>query len=378
MACEPLAPHRRDGLLTVAAGAAADPIGRREALRRRLVDAGRTALLVVHPPNIRYLTGFRGGGALVVTADGPDTLVTVRMNESQARMEIDGGVELAIVERRPMELARQRLAGYADVLFEKDRLAVGGLQKWEAAGGPPLEGVSGWVEELRVVKSTPERNAIARAAEMAVDAFDAVLPHVRPGVTELQLAARVELELRERGCERFAFDTIVLFAERSALPHGEPGARALTRGEVALFDFGAVVDGYVSDISRTVSCGPPDPRLERAYRVAGLARRAAMDGLRGGIEARRADALAREVVEEGGFGPGFIHSLGHGIGLEVHEDPGLRKENPDPVPTGAVVTLEPGIYIEDLAGIRIEDDFVVETDRTRPLATPAPDELVVL
>ncbi len=365
-------------MLAVAAGAATGPAGRRVALRERLVAAGRSALLVVHPPNIRYLTGFRGGGALVVEADGSDTLVTVRMNESQAREEIDGGVELAIAKRRPLETAREHLGGRDGVVFEEERLTVAGHREWEAAGGPPLEGVSGWVEQLRAVKSIPERDAIARAAEIAVDAFYAVLPEVRPGVTELQLAARVERELRERGCERFAFDTIVLFGERAALPHAEPGGRALATGEVALFDFGAVVAGYVSDVSRTVSCGPPDPRLERAYRIVGLARRAAVDGLKGGLEARNADALAREVIEEGGFGPAFIHSLGHGIGLEVHEDPRLWKENADPVPTGAVVTLEPGIYIKRLGGIRIEDDFVVEAERTRPLALPAPDDLVVL
>lgn len=367
-------------MLDLAGGAAAAHAGRRAAVRERLVETGSSALLVLHPPNIRYLTGFRGGGALVLAADGPDVLVTVRMNESQARGELEGeaGLDLAIAERRPLETVRERLAGRTGVVFEKDRLTVAGHQEWEAAGGPRMEGVSGWVEELRAVKSVPELEAIARAARIAGDAFDAVLAAVRPGVTELELAAVVERELRARGSERFAFDTIVLFGERAALPHGEPGARALARGEVALFDFGAVVEDYVSDVSRTVSCGAPDPQLERAYRIAVLARRAAMEGLKGGLEARRADALARRVVEEGGFGPAFLHSLGHGIGLEVHEDPRLWKENPDPVPTGAVVTLEPGIYIQGLGGIRIEDDFLVETGRTRPLALPAPDELVVL
>lgn len=366
--------------MTDAPAAAAGPAERRAALRARLVEAGRSALLVLHPPNIRYLTGFRGGGALVVTADGADMLVTVRMNESQARSELEGetGLEIAIAERRPLETTRQKLAGRTGVAFEENRLTVAAHREWAAQGGPELEGVSGWVEELRAVKTVGEREAIERAARMAVDAFEAALPAVRPGVTELELAALLERELRARGSERFPFDTIVLFGEHAALPHGEPGGRSLARGEVVLFDFGAVVDGYVSDVSRTVACGRPDPRLERAYRTVVHARRAARNGLRGGLEARRADALAREVVEENGFGPSFPHSLGHGIGLEVHEDPRLWKENADPVPPGAVVTLEPGIYIQGLGGIRIEDDYVVENERTRPLALPAPDELVVL
>ncbi|MGH7549218.1 MAG: M24 family metallopeptidase [Gemmatimonadota bacterium] len=352
---------------------------RRAGLRERLASAGGSALLVVHPPNICYLSGFRGGGALLLTADGPDTLFVVPMNEAEARGEVGEDVAVAVATRRPLETAREHLAGNEGVVaFEKDRLSVAQHEAWESAGGSPLEGVSGWVEGLRVVKSTPERETIARAAGIAVDAFEAVLPEIRPGVTELQLAARLERELREQGSERFPFDTIVQFGERAALPHAEPGGRPLARGEVALFDFGAVVDGYVSDVSRTVSCGSPDPRLSEAYRVVDLARRAALDGLRGGIEARRADALARDVIEEGGYGPAFTHSLGHGIGLEVHEDPRLWKENGDPVPAGAVVTLEPGIYIQGLGGIRIEDDFVVGAAGARALARPAPDELVVL
>ncbi|MGH7570439.1 MAG: M24 family metallopeptidase [Gemmatimonadota bacterium] len=359
---------------------AGEPLAaRRGGLRERLADVGGSALLVVHPPNIRYLTGFQGGGALLLAADGPDTLFIVRMNESQARVEVGEDVAVAIAAERPLETTREHLAGHEGVVvFEQDRLSVAQYQAWESAGGPPLEGVSGWVEGLRTVKSIPEREAIARAAGIAVDAFEAVLPEIRPGVTELHLASRLEHELRQRGSERFPFDTIVQFGERAALPHAEPGGRALARGEVALFDFGAVVDGYCSDVSRTVACGSPDPRLSDAYRVVDRARYAAMDGLCGGIEGRRADALARDLIEEAGHGLAFTHSLGHGIGLEVHEDPRLWKGNASPVPVGAVVTLEPGIYIEGLGGVRIEDDFVVAAASARPLARTAPDELIVL
>jgi Xaa-Pro aminopeptidase len=359
---------------------AGEPLAaRRAGLRGRLVDAGGSALLVLHSANIRYLTGFGGGGVLLLMADGSDILVVVRLNEAEARMAVGRGIALTVAAERPLETARECLAGHAGpVVFEKDRLSVAQYETWESAGGPRLEGVSGWVEALRAVKSTLERETIARAAELAVDAFDAVLDEIRPGVTELQLVTRLERELRERGSERFPFDTIVQFGERAALPHADPGARALARGEVVLFDFGAVVDGYVSDVSRTVACGAADHRLKEAYRVADLARRAAMDGLKAGIEGRGADGLAREVIEDAGFGPAFLHSLGHGIGLEVHEDPRLWRGNADPVPDCAVVTLEPGIYIEGLGGIRIEDDFVVGTAGARPLTRTAPDELLVL
>ena len=356
----------------------AGPAGRRAALRQRLAASGASALLVLHPPNIRYLTGFPGGGALVLTDDGATTLVTVRMNGVQARELVDPEIEVALAERQPLETARERLAGRGPVAFEKERLSVAQLEAWESAGGPELTGIAGWVESLRAVKSEAERGAIEAAGRAAVEAWESVLPAVVPGVTELELAARLEAELRARGAERFAFDTIVLFGPRAALPHGEPARRALARGEIVLFDFGAVVDGYVSDVSRTVACGGPDPRLAEAYEVVRRAQRAAIGGLREGLTGREVDALAREVIEEAGHGEAFVHSLGHGIGLEVHEGPRLWKGNEEPVPAGAVVTVEPGIYIDGLGGIRIEDDVVVGRDGARALTRVAPDALVVL
>jgi Xaa-Pro aminopeptidase len=360
------------------AGIAAGPAERRAALGRRLVESGAAALLVLHPPNIRYLTGFPGGGALVLTEDGATTLVTVPMNGLQAREVVDPAVEVALAERQPLETARERLCGRGPVAFEKERLTVAQLEAWEAAGGPDLTGIAGWVESLRAVKSEAEKRAIEAAGAVAVGAWEAVLPAIRPGVTEIELAARLEAELRARGAERFAFDTIVLFGPRAALPHGEPAPRPLASGEVVLFDFGAVVDGYVSDVSRTVACGPPDPRLADAYEVVRRAQRSAIDGLREGRTGREVDALGRGVIEEAGHGEAFVHSLGHGIGLEVHEGPRLWKGNDEPVPAGAVVTVEPGIYIAGLGGIRIEDDVAVSREGAHPLTGAAPDALVAL
>lgn len=363
-------------LATVAIGAA--PAGRRAAVGERLGGHGASALLVVHPANIRYLTGFRGGGALLLTSDGAATLVTVPMNGVQALDEVDAEVEVALAEHLPLETARERLSGGGPVAFEKDRLTVAQAEAWKAAGGPELTGVAGWVETLRAVKSEAELKAITAAGAAAVDAWESVLPAVRPGATELELTARLEAELRARGAERFAFDTIVLFGPRSALPHGEPGRRPLARGEVVLFDLGAVVDGYVSDLSRTVACGAADPRLADAYEVVRRAQRAAIEGLREGRTGRDVDALARGVIEESGHGEHFVHSLGHGIGLEVHEGPRLWKGNDEPIPAGAVVTVEPGIYIPGLGGIRIEDDVAVGREGARPLTGAVPDTLVVL
>lgn len=361
-----------------AAAVASAPAERRAAVGERLGRSGASALLVVHPPNIRYLTGFHEGGVLLLAADGAATLITVPMNGVQALDEVDAGVELALAEGQPLETARERLAGGGPVAFEEDRVTVAQAEAWKAAGGPELTGVTGWIEPLRAVKSEAELRAIAAAGKAAVDAWEAVLPAVRPGATELELTARLETELRARGAERFAFDTIVLIGPRAALPHGEPGRRALARGEVVLFDFGAVVEGYVSDVSRTVACGSPDPRLADGYTVVRQAQRAAIEGLRAGRSGREVDALARRTIEDAGLGEAFVHSLGHGIGLEVHEGPRLWKGNDEPIPCGSVVTVEPGIYIPGLGGIRIEDDVAVGREGARALTGPAPEALVVL
>ncbi|CAN5197867.1 Xaa-Pro peptidase family protein [soil metagenome] len=337
-----------------------------------MLDAGAAVFLVTSPANVRYLTGFTGSaGVLALSVDGHDRLFTNFLYQTQVTDELDPAVEAVIASQPLLVEARSALAGEPRVAFESAHLSVAEWEIWRAAEGPELEAVTGWAEALRAVKAPEEMDAIERAATAADLAFADILGEVMPGVTERALAARLDWLLVAYGAERPAFETIVAFGERSALPHAAPTGRALESGEVVLFDFGAIVDGYASDMTRTVSCGAPDPRLAEIYAVVLRAQSAALEGLVAGITGREADALARDLIEAAGHGEHFGHSLGHGIGLEVHEDPRLGKKSETELETGMVVTVEPGIYIEGLGGVRIEDDAAVGPDGARVL-THAP------
>jgi Xaa-Pro aminopeptidase len=363
-----------------ALGPPAGPPARRERLRARVREADAAALLVTGLANLRYLTGFTGSaGVLALGAEGPDLLITDGRYDTQVRQETDAGVEVEIAGDPALVAARGRLAerGGGRVLCESEHLSVAAWEEWRAAGGPELDAVRGWVEELRAIKSTAELDSIRRAAAIADRAFAELLPAIRPGVVERELALELERLLAAHGSDGPAFESIVAFGERSALPHARPGARRLGSGEVVLIDFGAVVGGYRSDMTRTVALGDPGPELARAYEVVRDAQRAAIEGIVPGMTGREADALARGPIDAAGLGERFSHSLGHGLGLEVHERPRLSKKSDDELLTAMVVTLEPGVYIAGSGGVRIEDDVVLWPDGAEVL-TGAPKETFLI
>lgn len=229
-------------------------------------------------------------------------------------------------------------------------------------GAAELVPISGWVEELRQVKEASETERIAAASRLGDAALDALLARIVPGVRERELAWGLEAWLRTHGAEALAFDVAVLAGEHAALPHGSPGERAVRRGEVLLFDFGAQVGGYRSDMTRTLFVGEPRPRDRNLYELVLRAQQAALERLaatvRDGepVTGREIDSVARGVIAEGGHGDHFGHSTGHGIGLATHELPGLRRTGPEkPLPWPTVFSVEPGIYLEGETGIRIED-----------------------
>jgi Xaa-Pro aminopeptidase len=345
-----------------------------------MAETDAAVFLVTSLPNVRYLTGFTGSAAvLVVPAEDRDRLLTNFLYEAQASDEVDSAVEIVITTDPLLVAARSAVGEGAGgrLVFESAHMSVADREAWTEGGGPELESVTGWVEGLRAIKTVGEQAAITRAAAVADAAFADILAEVRPGATERALAARLDFLLVAHGAERPAFDTIVAFGERSALPHAFPGRRTLRRGEIILFDFGAVVEGYASDVSRTVSCGEPDPRLREIYRIVLEAQQSALEGLRAGLTGRAADALARDPIEAAGYGAGFGHSLGHGIGLEVHEEPRLARRSDEELRAGMVVTVEPGIYTKGLGGVRIEDDVVVGSDTVEVLTGAPKDELIV-
>lgn len=344
---------------------------RQAALRVALEGEGLDGLLVTHLPNIRYLTGFSGSAALLLVRPDTTTLITDFRYAAQAPSEAG---EAAVVEI-DQKSVWERLAGLlsaapaaalgveSQALTVRDAERVAGLTRGRVVPTTDL------VERLRVVKSPEEVGAIRSAATLAQAALAEVLPTVRVGQTELEVAAALESSLRRRGSEWHPFPTIVASGPRAALPHARTSSRLIEAGEWLLLDFGAQVDGYCADLTRTVVVGArADERQRTVYELVRSAQRRALEHLHAGMTGREGDALAREVIAARGFGDAFGHSLGHGLGLEVHEAPRLAPTADTPLPLHAVVTVEPGVYLPGWGGVRLEDDVHLGPDGAEVLS----------
>lgn len=355
---------------------------RLEALRRRLSADRLDGLVVSHPPNIRYLTGFSGtAGLLLVTAQGA-VFVTDFRYDAQAREEI-GALARVVMDglgawERLLKLVPEsgaRAVGYEAhvvTVSEADRLASDDARPFHFC--PTTEVVEG----LRAVKAPEEVEAVRAAGALAGDALADTVRRVKAGQTEQEVAALLESALRRGGSEGYPFPTIVASGPRSALPHARTSSRIIAPGDFLLVDFGAIVDGYASDVTRTFVVGaPPTARQAEVYALVASAQRSALAGLRAGLSGRQGDALARDVIEAAGQGSAFGHSLGHGLGLEVHEAPRLARTADQVLPAGAVVTVEPGVYYSGWGGVRLEDDVVL-SDAGATLLTQFPRDLLVL
>jgi Xaa-Pro aminopeptidase len=332
---------------------------RQEALRAALVREGVDALLVTHLPNVRYLTGFTGSAGLLLVRAADAVLITDFRYATQAPQEAGAA---AIVEIDPasvwQRLAKLLAASPLAVLgIEAHALTVRDADRVREATRGRVQPTTDLVERLRARKDPGEVAAIRAAASLAQEALAEVLPTVRPGRTELEIGAALEGALRRRGSEWHPFPTIVASGSRAALPHARTSARTVERGEWLLLDFGAQVDGYCADLTRTVLVGArADERQRTVYELVRSAQQRALTNLRPEMTGRDADALAREVIGARGFADAFGHSLGHGLGLEVHEAPRLAPTADAPLPAHAVVTVEPGIYLPGWGGVRLEDD----------------------
>ncbi len=340
---------------------------RLERLRASLAASHLDALLVSSLPNVRWLTGFSGSNALVLVTAADCLLLTDFRYATQVKHELSAGVR-AVVEAQSLwtrlwsEL--KAMPGAQVLAFESAHVthhdsarfleATSDGSRWQWRPAINL------VEVLRESKDADELARIREAVRIAEHALGRTLPQVGAGMTELGVAGVLEHELRKAGSQGFPFETIVAAGARSALPHARASAHAIARGDLLLIDFGAVYAGYCSDITRTFVVGaPPDARQLEIHALVREANGSASALVRAGMRGRDADALARGYIERRGMGEAFGHSLGHGIGLEIHESPRLAKSAESPLPVGAVVTIEPGIYLEGWGGVRIEDDVVL-------------------
>jgi Xaa-Pro aminopeptidase len=354
-----------------------DHAGRRAVLAAAFGQMRVDALLVSSLPNVRYLSGFSGSnGLLIVAADGA-VLLTDGRYVLQAGTEAPG----VRVVQAPGDVPAA-VAATADALgvgmlgFEPDDLTVQRHADLRALG-VELAGVRGAIEALREVKDREELELIRLAQEVSDHAFAVVTGKLAEGMTEREVAFELEAAMRQGGADGVAFDTIVAFGPNGAEPHHHPGDRHLSRGELVTMDFGALVRGYHSDMTRTVAFGEPAGRAREVYELVRTAQQAGVDAVRAGATVEEVDHASRAVIEAAGLGDAFVHGLGHGVGLQIHERPWLRRDGTDLLRTGAVVTVEPGVYLAGELGVRIEDMVEVTTDGGAVLAA-SPKELVVL
>ncbi|UFS69659.1 Xaa-Pro peptidase family protein [Geomonas sp. RF6] len=348
------------------------------AARGALKGSGADLLIVTSLSNIRYISGFTGSSALLVVSEKEAFLLTDSRYTSQAAAEAPGvqvieyAQRLEGVKRLLQEQGAQRIAfeaAHTTVAAHKDLCSV----------LPNLEfiPVDKELEALRTVKDASELRLLEQTAQIASEALQEILPQVRPGAVERDVALALEIAMRHRGAHGISFDFIVASGERGALPHGKASDKVIAYGELVTLDYGALYQGYCSDETVTVCVGKPDPRQVEVYETVRGAQEAAIKGARPGMTLKEVDALARSYIESRGFGSYFGHGLGHGVGIDIHEHPTVSPRGEGTVTEGMVFTIEPGIYIPGWGGVRIEDTVVVEQDGCRCI-TKVPKDLIVL
>jgi Xaa-Pro aminopeptidase len=346
--------------------------GRQNSLRRAAAAANTDAFLTLHQPNLFYLSGFTGSsGALLLMAKSAVFLTDGRYTQ-QARREVKSArviiTQDSLTKALAAVLARRKSLRLA---VESNRLTLSqwsGLQKdcGEHVRWIPLEGL---VERLRAVKDPGEIKLLRRAAQLGSEVLRRSLPLIVPGITENELAAEMEHRMRRMGAQGPAFETIVAFGERTALPHARPTARRLRKNELVLLDLGVILANYRCDLTRTIFVGRASARIRNIYAAVLRAHGAACQAVKAGRSAAEVDSKARQALREAKLETYFTHSTGHGLGLEVHEMPRLARNQADILQAGHVVTIEPGAYIPGVGGVRIEDDVLVTRSGCELLTT---------
>lgn len=337
------------------------------------------AVIITEPVARRYLTGFETGdaGTLVITEKGAYFIIDGRYIEAAERA----------VTAATVVLQDKLYAQIADLLGSAVNVAVQSeltCRKLEAMRAglsgvrlTPCEAVDNELERMRAVKTEEEVNNIIAAQRIAEIAFDHILGFIRDGVSDLEIAAELEYIMRKNGAEGLSFETIAVSGEESSMPHGVPTGRKVRAGDFITMDYGALINGCHSDMTRTVAYGYATDRMREVYDTVLAAQLASLDILRAGIDCSAGDKAARDVIENAGYGDYFTHSTGHSVGYEIHESPNLSRLSTDKLQSGNVVTVEPGIYIPSEFGVRIED-MVLITDSGCVNLTKSEKKLIIL
>lgn len=342
-------------------------------------EQGLDAFLVTSLPNVRYLSGFSGSnGICVITASEAYFLTDIRY-ALQSKEDVRGFRRLVTMVGLFETASRRRLlSGCRKVGFESHHVSHAHYRTirklFPRISWKP---VSELVEGLALVKDREEIACIAKAAGISDRVFKDIVSVIRPGVRENEIAAKISFLHKSYGAERDAFEPIVASGERGAIPHAGAGPRRIRKGDLVTLDFGCTVNGYASDLTRTIAVGTLSGKGREIYRVVLRAQEEAIEAARAGLLAKDLDAVARRSISSAGFGRYFSHSLGHGLGLRVHERPRISSLSKERLVSGSVITIEPGVYIPGFGGVRIEDDIVLRNNGCRVL-TAAPKELMIV
>ena len=329
-------------------------------LRTALAENNLDAILITSPINRRYITGFTGSAGAVIISEKNAVFITDFRYTEQAEAQAEGFNIIEHKEGIVAEIQKQLKGSNIKRLgFEKDHTTYGQYETYKQSFEAEVVPVTGLVEGIRIIKTSEEIEVMKKAAKIADDAFLHIQSFIKPGVKEIEVSNELEFFMRKQGAVSSSFDTIVASGYRSAMPHGVASEKEIQSGELVTLDYGALYNGYCSDITRTVAVGEVSDELRKIYNVVLEANLRGVKEIKPGMTGREADAITRDYITEMGYGEHFGHSTGHGLGMEVHEAPGLSHRSDQRLQPGMVVTVEPGIYVAGLGGCRIEDDIVI-------------------
>lgn len=318
------------------------------------------AIIITSPQNLYYFSGFTGGEGLLVFTHEKNYIIVDGRYTIQAKEQTKG---FEVIEYKILPYKIIADMGFDKIGFEDKTISYNSFKMMSRAmPAVTAIGVSDHLNEFRKVKSEEECKNIRRAEQIGDMAFDHILPFIKPGITEREIALELEYFMKKQGASALSFDTIVAVGERSALPHANLTDRKVEEGKVVLLDYGCVYNGYCSDMTRTVAVGYADDKTKNIYDTVLKAQLSAIEVIKAGVKNKDVDKVARDIITKSGYGETFTHSLGHGVGLEIHEQPNLSPRSEDILKAGNIVSVEPGIYVEGFCGVRIEDLVLVTAD----------------
>lgn len=352
-----------------------------EKVRKMMSEKALDGLIVTGRANTYYLSGFSGSTSYLLIGKRKAWLVVDFRYTIQAKNEASEGIE--VVEQTGSFLAAldRILAdeGMSAVGFEGNQLSYSEYERFKAklSHAGSLRGIGDEIDLMRIRKDDREIEALAQAVKVGDQVFDHMLKVIKPGMTESEVAAEMEYQMRKLGASGPSFATIVASGARSAMCHAQPTENRLKPGDALVMDFGVIYHHYCSDMTRTIFIGEPGEEMKKIYRIVLEAQLAALDCLHSGMLARDADKVARDIIAKAGYGANFGHSLGHGVGIEIHEEPRLSEKSEDTLLDGMVFSVEPGIYVEGLGGVRIEDMVVLVDGKPRDLTGSTKDMIIL-